>query len=335
MHAMTNQPLVSILIAVRNEEKNLARLLSSLENLDYPKEKLQVIIADDESTDTSLDILADFAKEKNWLSVQNLAEIKSEITLPKGKMRALAIIQNQAFGEYVFFTDADIALPKSWIKGMLKGFSENTGIVIGISAVKKLDFISKMQNIEWLTALYVMYVNAGWGIPSTGVGNNMAISKKAFDAVGGFAGIKFSIVEDYAIYKAIIEAGFGFTHLFNSEVLAETLPPENYLEQRRRWMKGAFSSDSYLLYLSIGQALLLPICILLFFYLPIVALVLLLINFSVFIYTSLKINALISAKIKITDVLLFGFYISLGSLLQIIYYFSKRKIIWKQRTYIN
>jgi cellulose synthase/poly-beta-1,6-N-acetylglucosamine synthase-like glycosyltransferase len=331
---MKTEVFVSILIAVRNEEMNLNRLLASLENLNYPKELLQVIIADDESTDLSLEILSEFAKSRSWLKVFNISEIKIEINLPKGKMRALAAIEQHAKGEYLLFTDADIALPRTWINGMLAGFGDNTGIINGITGVKNTSFLARMQNMEWLIALYIMHINAGWGFASTGMGNNMGISRKAFDAVGGFSGIGFSIVEDYAIYKAVLAKGFGFNHLFNTAVLAETLPPENYFEQRKRWMKGAFSSDSYLLYLSIGQAIFFPIFLLLAFYSPISSLILFLIQIFIITYLSIKINDRLLNKFKAFDVIWFVFYISLTSLVLLLYHFFGKNVIWKGRTYI-
>ncbi len=329
------QPLVSILIAVRNEEKNLSRLLFHLENLDYPKDRLEVFIANDESTDNTWAVLSAFAAGKPWLQAINLEDIQVKNDFPKGKMRALAAIENQATGDYLLFTDADIALPPTWVHGMLAGFTGNVGVLNGITGVKNTGFMARMQNIEWLMALYVMHINAGWGLPSTGMGNNLGISRAAFDAVGGYNGIGFSIVEDYAIYKAILAKGFGFNHLFNTDVLAETLEAENYLEQRRRWMKGAFSSDSYLLYLMIAQAFSLPFLIIIAFFSPLWAVGLFMIQIGINSYLALKIKYKLNLKMPLLDILAFVFYISLSALVQLIYYFLGKKIIWKERTYIK
>ena len=53
----------SIIIACRNEEKNLPKLFNSLENLDYPKEKFEIIIVDDASTDKSLNLIEAFCEK--------------------------------------------------------------------------------------------------------------------------------------------------------------------------------------------------------------------------------------------------------------------------------
>jgi cellulose synthase/poly-beta-1,6-N-acetylglucosamine synthase-like glycosyltransferase len=332
---MKTMPFVSILIAVRNEERNLPRLLNSIENLAYPKENLEVIIANDESDDNSLEILNQFASSKPWINIIDLSEIESNIDFPKGKMRALALIEKQAKGDYLLFTDADIALPSTWINSMLNGFESNIGILNGITGVQNTGFWAKMQNMEWLYALYIMHLNAKWGVPTTGMGNNMAISRAAFDSVGGFSGVGFSVVEDYAIFKAVLNKGFGFKQLYNTEVLAETLSAENYLEQRRRWMKGAFSSDSYLLYLSIFQAFSVPLLFILAIYFPFICLGLIALQIGIISYIALRIRQLIAVKFNILENICFGFYISISSLVQLTYYFLGKNIIWKGRTYIK
>ena len=53
---MKRQPLVSIVIPVRNEEKNIKRLLSFINRLDYPKSRLEVIIVDGMSTDKTVEL---------------------------------------------------------------------------------------------------------------------------------------------------------------------------------------------------------------------------------------------------------------------------------------
>ena len=58
-------PHVSLLLAARNEEKLILRSLKSIEKLDYPKDKLDVLIGDDQSSDNTKKIIEDFIKDKN------------------------------------------------------------------------------------------------------------------------------------------------------------------------------------------------------------------------------------------------------------------------------
>jgi cellulose synthase/poly-beta-1,6-N-acetylglucosamine synthase-like glycosyltransferase len=73
-------PLVSILVPARNEEKHLPALLSSLSKLDYPEEKLQVLLADDQSSDGTSEIM------KTWCDRPSRTFFLSKQPTPFGSM---------------------------------------------------------------------------------------------------------------------------------------------------------------------------------------------------------------------------------------------------------
>lgn len=120
-------PNVSILIAYRNESLRIEPLLESLALLDFPKEKLEILMVDDHSIDDSQDkILA--AVEKHQLPVRffSLPEGKT------GKKAALAMAKEQASFDFLFFTDADVILPPGWVRNMLAcQQNSNAGMVCG------------------------------------------------------------------------------------------------------------------------------------------------------------------------------------------------------------
>ncbi len=75
----------------------------------------------------------------------------------------------------------------------------------------------------------------------TAMGNNMLVTRAAYASTGGYETMPFSIVEDYALFQAILARGFGFRHVFGPEVCAESLAIPNWAEllrQRRRWLRG-------------------------------------------------------------------------------------------------
>ena len=85
-------PSVSILIAVRNEEKDLPRLLDSLDRLDYPTEKLQILIADDQSKDTTPELLSTWAGHSQNRKIITVLPSQTGFFHPNGKANALAIL---------------------------------------------------------------------------------------------------------------------------------------------------------------------------------------------------------------------------------------------------
>ncbi|MGR3809361.1 glycosyltransferase [Jiulongibacter sp. NS-SX5] len=260
------KPKVSILIALRNEEKNAPSLINSLKQLDFPKDEFEILLGNDDSSDKTGSILHEFAKESDHVKAFDIPP-KTAFESQEGKARVLAQLAQKAKGDYFFFTDADITLPRNWIQSLLDAFlkNENTGVVVGITGMPPKTLPMAMQSMEWLTVLYMLHLFSRAKVPGTGMGNNMAVSREAYVAVGGYENIPFSIVEDYSLYKAIIDKGYDFNQLFNENCFAMTVPPENYLVQRRRWLRGGFQSSSILLLPALIQAFWIPLLVIVYF----------------------------------------------------------------------
>ncbi len=324
-------PKISVLVPARNEEAHLPVLLKSLTGLTWPKEKTEILLGNDHSDDRTGELMEEFARDRPEVKVIHLrGEEGAPLT---GKTRVLDQLAARADGEYLFFTDADIELPPDWISGMLAGFRPDTGVVVGATGYRRNPLAAALQGIEWLMALSIFKIAADRGFPSTGLGNNMAVSRKAYDAVGGYRTIGFSIVEDYFLYKKVIEAGFGFRHLLSPEILAFTVPPPRYFEQRRRWIKGAMENAPAAMAGGILQALCIPLLFLLAFIHPAIPAVT--IAVLVLIYGGLIVY--FQRRLRIRGYLrylpLFSIYISTAWLMQFIYYLASRETLWKGRKY--
>lgn len=328
---MHQHPKISILLPARNEEANLQRTFDSLDALTYPQEKLEILLGNDSSEDKTGEMMNAYALTRPRVKVIHLQE--NDYTNLIGKTRVLDALAEHATGDYLFFTDADIALPPHWISGMLTGFSPDTGVVVGATGFRRVSLGATLQGIEWLMALSLFKLAADRGWPSTGLGNNMAVSRKAYEAIGGYRAIGFSIVEDYFLYKKIIEAGFRFRHLLLPEILAFTLPPHRYFEQRRRWIRGAMENAPAAMAGGILQAMCIPLLFLLGLISPLIPAVtaglLLLIYGGLIIYFQKKLR--ISGYLRY--LIPFAVYISGAWLMQFIYYFIRRETLWKGRKY--
>lgn len=232
---------VSILIAARNEADNILSCLQSVAALKYPSEHLQVLIGDDASEDITAALIDEFIRDKPHF---NRIEIRPATALLKGKTNVLAQLAQRANGEFLFFTDADIEVPAGWIENMLPYFKSKVGIVTGITSIKGGGFLGLMQALEWLFYLSFMRFFSLFGMPVTAMGNNMAVSRQAYNAVGGYEKVGFSVTEDYALFRAVLAKGFQFVQLFDRRVLTLSKPIPTYAQlliQRKRWMYGAIS----------------------------------------------------------------------------------------------
>jgi cellulose synthase/poly-beta-1,6-N-acetylglucosamine synthase-like glycosyltransferase len=118
-------PRVSLIIATYNEEDIIGKKIENILEIDYPKDKLELVFVDS-STDNTLQIIKSF-KEKSCLNVQILEE-----KVRKGLASALNLGYRSAKGDVVIKTDCDMILGKNSIKEIVKYFSHpNVGAVTG------------------------------------------------------------------------------------------------------------------------------------------------------------------------------------------------------------
>ena len=334
---LTDLPLVSILIAVRNEERDLPKLLKSLERIDYPEEKLQFLFADDASSDRSLDLLNAWCQSR---ANGKVLELKEQEERGKRKVnpkaQALANLGTLARGEFLFFTDADCQVPKTWIKELLTCFEENTGMVLGITQVKGQGIFAKMQEIDWWLTLGLVKIAADLEISTTGLGNNMVIKSKAYVDCGGFEALPFSLTEDLEMSRAIRRAGYSIRSQISPEALVDTKSESSLpalLSQRKRWMSGVMSLDLFWK-IALGiQVLYFPALIYLLIFSPQLGLIFGAIKWGLQSLFLRQVANKAGKELAFSFLLLFEIYFVLLSVMTILYYFWPSATKWKSREY--
>ncbi|HXR81615.1 MAG TPA: glycosyltransferase [Saprospiraceae bacterium] len=112
MEKLTSLPFISIIIPAKNEEKLIRSCITSLHALDYPKEKLEIIVVDGLSTDQT-DIVA---RELGATVVSNVKQ-----TVSPGRNIGF----ENAKGELIAFTDADCIADKNWLASSVKYFEQD------------------------------------------------------------------------------------------------------------------------------------------------------------------------------------------------------------------
>lgn len=324
-----NYPSVSILVAARNEEENIADLLHSFTQLSYPKDKLQILIGDDDSTDQTATIIEQFTIENSYIQ---FITIKRQLANLKGKANVLAQLAHLATGELFFFTDADIEVPKNWIEAFIEE-RKSEGVTVGLTFVKNKNWFEASQAIEWLFTLKLMKTLADFKIQSTGMGNNMMVSAEAYWVVGGYEKIGFSIVEDYAIYKAIIDKGFTFRQLFKLEAMTLTKPPKKYFEQRKRWVAGGMSTQSILIFPALIQGFLLPILLIISLFSWKIVLAIFILNLLINFLVGNQIFKVLNQNQLLKYIPAYTVYMYLFWFLQLVVYVLPTKLVWKGREY--
>ncbi|MCF0060216.1 glycosyltransferase [Dyadobacter chenwenxiniae] len=328
-----NRIKVSVLVAARNEENNIERCLKSLNELNFPKENIEIIIGDDDSDDLTEELIARFIWDKAQFKC---IKITKQIAGLKGKANVLAQLAHEAKGEYFFYCDADIAVRPTWISAMLRHFKEKTGVVVGLTRMKRSNLLADLLSTEWLFALSVARFFSLFKIPMTGMGNNMAVAREAYFAVGGYEKLGFSIVEDYTLFMGIAKGGYDFKMAYHVDILNVSEPVTSFSElikQRRRWMQGVMQSFWVTKWTLILSSLIVPIFLILSIWFPVEPLIgigryyLLITIISLFSIVFLKQYDLWKAA------LLFWFHMTLIGWIMLANYLLPGKTVWKGREY--
>jgi cellulose synthase/poly-beta-1,6-N-acetylglucosamine synthase-like glycosyltransferase len=230
----------SIIVAARNEEASIRDCLESLTKIEYPFRKLEIIIVNDQSTDRTESIIKEFVERDTRFRLVNAKAGKGHLI---GKANALSQAIDISNGEIILFTDADCIVPPSWVKSTISHFAKDVGIVGGFTILKAENIFEGLQSLDWVFLYSVASAAATLGFPLTAVGNNLAVRRTAYDAVGGYSKIPFSVTEDYLLTREILSKT-GLKMRFplnkNTVILSRACSTLKQLyHQRKRWGIGA------------------------------------------------------------------------------------------------
>jgi 1,2-diacylglycerol 3-beta-glucosyltransferase len=229
---------VSVVIAARNEELNLPECLESVANQTYPASLFEIIIIDDGSTDSTSTICDSFVRRFPNIRFMR-AKSDSHI---RGKANALAQAIDVAQGEIILITDADCTVPQTWVEQTAKRYDSQVGLIGGFTLQKSTSPFEGMQTLDWTFILGMAAATAGLGYPLGSIGNNLSFRKSAYDSVGGYRKLKFSVTEDYTVVQAIVGLKkwkylypIDIHHLVESKACPDF---QSLIRQKHRWGKG-------------------------------------------------------------------------------------------------
>ncbi len=233
-------PTLSVIVPVRNESANIAACLQSLSNQSYPKEKVELLVIDDFSTDNTASIVSRW-KDKSAKLIR-LADFFEEGAVNSFKKRAIETAIRQASGQFIVTTDADCIAPPDWLISI--GSYVKTRQLKALAApVLFFGEQSTLERFQTLDYMGMMALTAA-GINSRAFflcnGANFAYEREAFWSVGGFDGIdKVASGDDMLLLFKLAKkypGQIGF--LKNRKATVLTYPKRNiksFFVQRLRW----------------------------------------------------------------------------------------------------
>jgi cellulose synthase/poly-beta-1,6-N-acetylglucosamine synthase-like glycosyltransferase len=230
---------ISVIIAVRNEEKNVAGLVGYLARQFYPKALFEVIVVNDHSTDNTLNVLSTLT---NHLTLKIL-QLPDGIT---SKKKAIEAGIKEASGELIVTTDADCSMGELWLQSFASFYRE-TGAQF-IAAPVKMDsrftLLDTFQSLDFLAMQAITGASVNNRFHTMCNGANLAYTKSAFLEVNGFEGIdEIPSGDDMLLmHKIYSRHPNKVLYMKNNEAIVSTHPEcswKNFLQQRIRWASKA------------------------------------------------------------------------------------------------
>ncbi|MBW3011196.1 glycosyltransferase family 2 protein, partial [Candidatus Woesearchaeota archaeon] len=229
-------PFVSILIPVWNEEKKVAKTLESSIKLTYPRDKYEIIIINDGSTDKTQEIVEEIIRKNPDTDIKLLNKVKEK---GKGKAAPMNYGLKHSKGEFLVCFDADSSVAPPALKRLLAHFTdENVAAVLPCMKVRKpKSFIQKVQFAEYLINMFYKKLMGQIDCVHVVPGAFSVYRTDVVRKLGGFD--ETNIVEDMEMTYRLQKHHYKVVQLL--DVDAYTAAPEDlkgYYRQRNRWLKG-------------------------------------------------------------------------------------------------
>ncbi len=239
----------SIIIAFRNEAHNLPNLLQSLSALNYPSELFEILLVNDDSQDNFKPILEAFTKQHQHL---NLRVIQSRRKTNSPKKDAINTAINLSNFEWIATTDADCAIPASWLQ-LFNQFIEDEQLVFMGALVKfsaQKSFLHHFQQLNFTSLMGSTLGGFGIGSPIMCNGANLCYNKAAFLKLKGFDGnTNIASGDDVFLMEKMFKSYQNKVKFLKSEAAIVESKSENtwklFINQQIRWASKSASYKSF------------------------------------------------------------------------------------------
>ena len=168
-------PKVSMIIAARNEEAKIAAKLADCLTLEYPHNRLEILVVSDHSTDRTDEIVEDFAARDARIRL-----LAGQGALGKSGAQNLAV--ESASGDMLFFTDADTRTRPDMLKMLMENLADPTvGLVTAnVFLGEPGNAVAEGQGMYWRFELFLRKLESELGILATGSGQALLMRKELF-----------------------------------------------------------------------------------------------------------------------------------------------------------
>ncbi len=234
-----NAPMVSIIVPMRNEERNARQCIEGLMSQNY--RDFEVIVVDDRSTDNTLAILKEFtSKHSNLKLIEGTPTPEGWI----GKCYALWQGVREAGGSWLLFVDADTISENHMLPSAIKYVEDNGIDMLSLSPFQILEtFWERVVQPVIFSSLYYAFPQKKINDPKSklaaAIGQFILIRRSVYDDTGGHSSIKNKIVEDFALAQLVKGSGYRLC-VMRGINLIRTRMYTNFDELWEGWTKNLF-----------------------------------------------------------------------------------------------
>jgi hypothetical protein len=228
---LAGAPRVSIVLAARNEEAEIAGTLEALLRLDYPN--FEIIAVDDRSTDRTGVIMDSFAARPNKggppLRVLHLHQ------LPEGwmgKQHALWKGAQQARGDWLLFTDADVHFRRDVLRRVLAYAEHSRADHVVLFPTVRMHSVGERMMIAYFQLLFA-FGHRPWKVADPrasdymGIGAFNLVRRRVYQEIGTYEALRMEVIDDMKLGKLVKDHGFAQRNLFGRGLIS------------LRWARGA------------------------------------------------------------------------------------------------
>jgi cellulose synthase/poly-beta-1,6-N-acetylglucosamine synthase-like glycosyltransferase len=234
--------VVSVILPVRNEAKNISNCLLHVLNQNYPDELVEVIVVDDQSTDQTAAIVSEVIRDHPGRKIIFM-KINERQDSGGYKKRAIEQAIQRSSGELIVTTDADCTMKPGWLSAMAGYYEKERPLMIAgpVCFSEERNNFEKLQGLEFMGLVGIGAGSISNQQPMMCNGANLAYSKKIFLEVNGFSENVETVSGDdtQLLFKVSKVDASKVCFLKSPEAIVHTTAlnsMQQLFQQRKRWV---------------------------------------------------------------------------------------------------
>jgi len=225
------EPRVSIIVPARNEEADIRATLEGLLALDYFN--YEIIAVDDRSSDSTGALMEEVAAASLAHGRIRVIHVQELPAGWMGKTHAMWTAAEQASGDWLLFTDADVRFkPDSVRRVVAYAEAEKADHVVLFPRMIIKGWSERMM-IAFFQALFV-FGHRPWKVADPGAQDHMGVGafnmvrRPVYEAIGTYRALRMEVLDDMKLGKVVKNAGYAQRNIFGEDLIS------------LHWGKGAF-----------------------------------------------------------------------------------------------